>query len=234
MNIPITKEQHERFADVTKYDLVYGSRLFGVHREDSDWDIISLYEYEDVFGPKQHFLPNIHSFKYEDTEKNEDRIYMTYEQFWKAFYDGDGTMYADIILFGNYFAYDALKLCRAYKIIKGYCGTAKRDLLTAKRSTPEERKKIFHRSAKNLYIAGCLIDNEYPDIEHIRNVVFKQAEGVTASVDTLLKAETYLREEANKLFNSHEIENYHIPTTDDELLNIMLSGNNLKEYIFKK
>ena len=111
MNIPISKEQSDRLKRHSKRMLLYGSRLFGTHTKDSDYDYVFLYEYDDVFDEK-YFLPNIHSFQYSNDV--EDNIYMTYEQFWNAFYNADGTLYADIILFSDWFSNDnSLNMCRS-------------------------------------------------------------------------------------------------------------------------
>jgi len=223
MNIPINKEQAHRLFAHVKQQFLYGSRLFGTHTEESDYDLVMLYHYDDVFE-ENHYLPNIHSFQYNNEEENADIIFMTYEQFWKSFYDADGTLYADIILFSGWFSNDeALRMCRAYKIIKGYCGTAKRDLTNVK------EEKLIRRSEKNLYIANCLLANKFPELKVIQTI-YKN----TYDVNYLRLNEKFIREEANELFNKNELSNYSIPTTEDDLLNIMLHGNNLKEYIFKK
>lgn len=225
MNIPINKEQADRLFPHTKDSFLYGSRLFGTHTEESDYDIVMLYDYKDVFD-ENYYLPNIHSFQYTNEEENVDIIFMTYEQFWKSFYDADGTLYADIILFSKMFRQDkAQKMCTSYKIIKGYCGTAKRDL-TSSGCTD----KIIKRSAKNLYIAKCLLNNKYPELNDIKEIFNNN----NLDVKELLKTEKLIREQANELFNQNKLPNYSIPTTEDDLLNIMLHGNNLKEYIFKK
>lgn len=223
MNIPITKELARRLDEHVKKELLYGSRLFGTHNDDSDYDYVCLYEYDDVFKEKC-YLPNIHSFQH--SEGNTDIIYMTYEQFWNAFYNADGTLYADIILFSDWFSNDeALKMCRAYKIIKGYCGTAKRDMDLNK----QKLEKINRRSAKNLYIAECLLNNEMPKLD-----VIKEIFNTTQIVSELRQKEEDLRKRASMLFAANNLDNYHIPVTEDPLLNIMLHGNNLKEYVFKK
>jgi hypothetical protein len=224
MNIPINKRQTDRLFPHVQQQFLYGSRLFKVHTKESDYDIVMLYQYDDVFE-ENYYLPNIHSFQYTDIEKNQDIIFMTYEQFWKSFYDADGTLYADIVLFSKWFSNDeALQMCRSYKIIKGYCGTAKRDL-TSSGCTD----KIIKRSAKNLYIAYCLLNNIFPEIKQIK-YIYKQ----NFDVKYLLQQEIDLRIKANEMFNENKLSNYSTPTTEDDLLNIMLHGNNLKEYIFKK
>jgi len=221
MNIPITQKLVNRLEPHIKEIYHYGSRLFNVHTETSDYDIIKLYNYSDVFDINL-YLPNIHSFQFSNGK--EDIIYMTYEQFWNAFYNADGTLYADIILFSNKFNETALNMCKTYKIIKGYCGAAKRDLTTSGKID-----KIVKRSAKNLYIAKCLLNDIYPDIKHIQFIYT-----LDFNYKTLLEEEINIRKEANDLFNSNKLSNYYIQETNDELLNIMLNGNNLKEYIFKK
>lgn len=224
MNIPITREQAYRLFPIVKQSFLYGSRLFDTHTPESDYDMVMLYNYDDMFD-ENYFLPNLHSFQYTDVQNNKDINFLTYEQFWTAFYNGDGTMYADIIMFSRWFDnVKSLQMCRTYKIIKGYCGAAKRDLTTSGKID-----KVVKRSAKNLYIAECLISNIFPDMKIIQSI-FKSEH----NIKQLLEFEKVLRKNANDLFNSNDIGNYFIINTDDDLLNIMLQGNNMKEYNFKK
>lgn len=69
--------------------------------------------------------------------------------------------------------------------------------------------------------------------KHIQNI-FKSNNADRETITSLMQQEEVLRNKANEMFNTHQLNNYHIPVTDDDLLNIMLHGNNLKQYIFKK
>lgn len=150
MNIKISKEEHERLCKVPYEEYLFGSRLFGTHTKESDYDYIRVYNYEDVFATKMIGLPNIHSFQV-DLE-GVQYIWMTKEQFWGGLRSGDGTMQSDILMFGNHFNKDfALKICRSYNIVKAYLGVAKRDLKLHK-----NEKKRFH-AHRSIYIAQELM-----------------------------------------------------------------------------
>lgn len=220
MNIKIKIEEHERLCSSDYDEYLFGSRLFGTHTSKSDYDYLRVYKYESVFNTFDYYLPNIHSFQYDDKENNTQYLWMTKQQFWKNLYSGDGTMQSDVILFDDKFNdEEAIRLCRTYKIIRAYCGVAKRDL-----KLHSNRKKVFHVE-RSLYIAQCLIDGELPRLENIK--IFSQRFG---NVEELKRLEKKLRNIASKLYENKELHNYLVPNTNDELLNKMLKANNIREF----
>lgn len=220
MNVKITKEEHERLCRHDFEEHLFGSRLFGTHTEDSDYDYIRIYEHTDVFQISGYNLPNIHSFQFDDKENNAQYVWMTKEQFWGNLYSGDGTMQSDVVMFGGkWMESEILTLCRTYKIIRAYCGVAKRDVTLH----GKDIKKRFH-AERSLYIAECLINNEVPNVETIQT--FK---GLTGAVHIIENSKS-LRATASSMYEKRSLHNYHIPLTSDTLLNKMLGANNIREF----
>lgn len=219
MNIKISKEQHQRLCAVSYIEYPFGSRLFGTHTDESDYDYIRVYNYDEVFDIKSYH-PNIHSFQYDDVENNSQYIWMTKEQFYGCMYSGDGTMQTDILMFSGKFTYEkALNVCRTYKVIKAYCGVAKRDV-----KLHNTDKKRFH-AQRSIYIASCLIKGELPKLDYIRNIPNN-----LLSRNTLIKLADETRKEANQMYMDGKLNNYYVPKTDDDLLNLMIGANNIKEF----
>jgi hypothetical protein len=220
MNVKITKEDHDRLCKVEYTEYLFGSRLFGTHTEDSDFDYIRVYKYNDVFTDPHYHLPNIHSFQFDDSENNTQYVWMTEHQFWNNLYSGDGTMQSDIVMFsGLWMESEILTLCRTYKVIRAYCGVAKRDVTLHGKN----RKKRFH-AERSLYIAESLIDNKVPDLSVIQT--FKG----NSDVATLISESKELRRIASSMYEKKSLHNYHIPITSDSLLNKMLDANNIREF----
>lgn len=219
MNIKITKEQHERLCGHKFTQYLFGSRLFGTHTEESDYDYIRVYDYNDVFGIKTYH-PNIHSFQYDDTENNTQYIWMSKEQFHGCMLSGDGTMQTDILMFsGKFTIEEALNVCRTYKVIKAYCGVAKRDV-----KLHNTEKKRFH-AQRSIYIAKCLMKGGLPRLDYIRNIPNN-----LLSRKTLISLADETRKEANQMYMDGRLNNYYVPNTDDDLLNLMIGSNNIKEF----
>lgn len=221
MNIKITREEHLRLCESPFEEYLFGSRLFGTHTKDSDHDFIRVYDYEDVFGHQTDYcLPNIHSFQFDDSDNNTQYIWMTDRQFWGGLYSGDGTMQTDIVMFsGRWMESEILSLCRTYKIIKAYCGVAKRDVTLH----GKDPKKRFH-AERSLYIADRLINNEVPVVEEIQKM-----KGETPAA-ILIERSKELRQVASRMYEKKALHNYHIPVTQDRLLNKMLEANNIREF----
>lgn len=227
MNLKITKSEHERLLKglITKH--IFGSRLFGTATDNSDTDYIALYDFEKVFGVKEsqyQQYPNIHSFQFDDLENNEQYVWMTELQFTKGLLSGDGTMISDVILFStdiitNQYRLDA---CRSYKIIKAYCGVAKRDL----KLHPNVVKKRFH-VMRSVYIANSLMSNIVPTVEHIQYI---QENIERYSVMDMFRSVEDARRRANDMLDSGELKSYVIEDTSDKLLDKFLNMNNIGEF----
>lgn len=222
MNVKITKEEHERLQPAIIHKWLFGSRLFGTHSEDSDFDYICIYDYDWVYGEQtDYFLPNIHSFQYDDKENNTQYVYMTNKQFWVNLYSGDGTMQTDIVMFsGDWDESEIMTLCRTYKIIKAYCGMAKRDMTMH----PNDPKKRFH-AKRSVYIAQSLLDGQLPKLDIIQT--FK---GGDFNPGDIIADSKSIRAHASDGYQNKRLHNYSIPLTSDSLLNKMLATNNIREF----
>jgi len=222
MNIKITKEQHERLCKSEYLEYEFGSRLFGTNRKNSDYDYMRVYKYESVYSKGFKGLPNIHSLQYDDLENNSQYIWVTEEQFWCNLFSGDGTIHSDILMFSDNVTDLALKMCRTFKIIRAYCGVAKRDL-----KLHNSGNKLFHAN-RSLYIAECLIDNILPTKEKIQEIALN-----LENKEVLLQKEIKLRQKASDMYQNHLLHNYYIPETEDDLLNIILQANNTREFKYE-
>lgn len=227
MNIEIESKYISRLESGVVLQMEFGSRLFGNNDENSDYDIVKVYDYELVFGDNKTFLPNKHSFKYSVIQDNikYDIIYVTFDQFYNSLFNGDGTIMADCFLF-SWRPQNAFNYCKTYKVIKGYLGTAKRDL-----TLHGNDEKILKRSARNLFIAKELLESQSLDLKEVKE--FVQDFRLTGNDRYyLLEMEKELRERLQDMFNDNEIENYYIEDTGDELLNLMIGFNNIKSKKF--
>lgn len=228
MNLKIKKEEHERLNQFRMAKYVFGSRLFGTENENSDTDYLCVYGFEGVFGIEEEKFseyPNIHSFQYDDKENNTQYIWMTLKQFVQGKNSGDGTIITDVVLFSeNNGLTDKEKLdeCRTYKIIKGYCGVAKRDI----KLHPKSENKRFH-AMRSIYIANCLMSNVVPSIEQIqylkKNIAYFNIEDIVLAI-------TDARIRASKMLDDGELTHYNLPKTEDTLLDKFLGMNNIGEF----
>lgn len=226
MNLKITKLEHGRLLKglITKH--LFGSRLFGTATENSDTDYVCLYDFETVFGIDersfQHY-PNIHSFQYDDFDNKTQYIWMTVKQFAQGLFSGDGTIISDIILFTPDIIKDTrLESCRSYKVIKAYCGVAKRDL----KLHPKNIKKRFH-VMRGIHIANSLMSNLVPTVEEIQDI---QKNIERYKVMDMVYAVDDARTRATEMLDSGELTPYLIDETNDPLLNKFLYMNNIGEF----
>ena len=222
MNFKITKESHDELSKIFLTEYPFGSRLHGVATEESDYDYIRIIpeSFYDRFTTKAKYLPNIHSFQYEDVENNSQYVYLTETQFYRNLFSGDGNMIADIVLLSNDFN-DAMVLCRTYRIIKGYLGVAKRDL---KLHGNIEKKRF--QSARCIYMARCLMYNIKPSVSDI--VTMKEL--IVPSTEDLMALEQVLRDELNDMYNKNSIKGFPEFKEEDVLVKMMVDANNMKEY----
>ena len=223
MNIKITKEQHKTLESYEYKEYLFGSQLHGIATVDSDHDYVRVItdNFYEKFTTLAKFLPNFHSWQFDDKENNIQYVWMTETQFYKNLFSGDGNMLADIVLLSGEFE-NPLYLCRTYKIIKGYLGVAKRDL----KLHGNNEKKRFH-AYRSLFMAEKLINNELPDIGDIQMLKFASN---TPSKDKLFEMEVKLRVCLNNLLRKDLIQIYPNFQEENELVQIMVDGSNTKEF----
>lgn len=225
MNVKITKEQHDYLCTLPFKEYLFGSQLHGIANENSDFDYLRIIsdDFYLSFNSLAKYLPNIHSFQYTQG-KEIQYLWMTESQFWQGFFSGDGNLLADIVLLSGKFE-NPMFLAYTYKVIKGYLGVTKRDLRLHK----DWDKKIFH-STRSLYMAEALIKKELPTIQNIKDLY--NSERLT--VDVLNEKEKILREELNTMLQSGKIDLYPNFKEENELVQIIASSNNTREFRYEK
>lgn len=224
MNVKITKEQHEYLCKQNYTEYLFGSQLHGIADKNSDFDYVRVItdSYYEEFNTLAVYLPNIHSWQYDG--ENIQYIWMTETQFWRGFFSGDGNNLADIILLSGKFE-NTLFLSRTYKIIKGFIGVAKRDL----KLHGNLDKKKFH-ALRSLYMAEELIDNKLPTVEGIQLLYKKCSSCHLPSKEVLQNKEQELRNRLNDMLNKGELDMYPKFIENNELVQIMVNTNNIKEF----
>lgn len=222
MNVKITKKQHEYLCSLDYKEYLFGSKLHGIAGKDSDEDYIRVVDnsFYDEFSTNAKFLPNIHSWQFDDTDNNTQYVWMTERQFYHNLFSGDGNMIADVVLLSGEFE-DSMFLCRTFKIIKGYLGVAKRDL----KLHGNYEKKRFH-AFRSMYMAECLMNNELPTVEGI--IQLKSM--VLPSREELFEKESSLRIKVVEMSKDKELDNYPKFEEVNELAQIMSDCNNVGEF----
>jgi len=228
MNIKITKEQHLELSKWEYEEYLFGSRLHGIANQESDYDYVRVISdaFYERFSTFAKFLPNIHSFQYDD-DNNTQYIWMTERQFFQNLFSADGNMLSDIVLLSGRFE-NPLFLCRTYKIIKGFIGVAKRDLKLHGNSD----KKKFH-ALRSLHMAEKLMYNELPTVEGIQLLHKNYSGCYLPSKETLEKREQELRERLNKMFNEKEISMYPSFKEENSLVQTMVNTNQITEFKYE-
>lgn len=224
MNVKINKEQNKELLKLNSKKYMFGSVLHGIDTKNSDEDYIKVIDdsFYDKFNTIGKYLPNIHSWQYDDTVNNIQTVWVTETQFYRNLFSGDGNMIADVVILSGEFK-DILFLCRTYKIIKGYLGVAKRDL----KLHGNVEKKRFH-AYRSMYMAETLMVGAIPSVSEIREL----RKGELPDRDTLFETQRKLRTSLNDMLNNNQIDMYpnFCEQEDDELVKIMLSSNNIKEF----
>jgi predicted nucleotidyltransferase len=227
MNIKISKEEHEYLNEHLIESFVIGSHLYGTQNENSDMDVLCIYDNEHLMSISPeicNYLPNYHQFQYDDTENNKQYIWTSKEQFFKNLFSGDSTINADVIMFYESL-HNRLQICRTYKVIKAFIGFANRDLKDIKK-----KNKLFH-AHRSLYCASMLLRNELPTLEDIKHIAEQPYD-----VAFLREWNKNLRELCNELYEKGHLEMYCIPampkslTPQNKLLNSLVYANNTKEF----
>lgn len=228
MNVKINKETFDYIVTYTKYKFLFGSRLHGIANKHSDTDylIILSNKLEDNFTTIAKYLPNIHSFQYDDTEHNTQLVLMTEKQFYQNLFSGDGNMLVDVVILDSNFKLmnndcstqqGILFLTKTYRIIKGYLGVAKRDI----KLHGDNEKKRFH-AMRSLYMAEELMENKLPSIKGIQNL----KKLPLLQKEKLIEKEAALRKELNKMLDDRLITHYPQFTEDDVAIQIINESNN--------
>lgn len=220
MNIKISKEEHEFLLNYLVNQFTFGSRMYGTDTENSDTDYLCIYKFPTTGAwGKVLDYPSIHQFQYDDIENNAQYIWTSIYQFNQNLTSGDSIVNAEVLLFDDNIStiYSKLELLRTYKIIKAFLGFAKRDL---------KNNKLFH-AERCLYIAYCLLDNELPTLNVIREM---KNGSIIYTLQALINLERELRERCNKLFEKGELQMYFIPKVENPLLQKLLDSNNTKEF----
>lgn len=228
MNVKITKEQHEYLCTIPYKEYTFGSHLHGIANRESDYDVIRVISdaFYDKFTTLAKYLPNIHSWQ-RDVNEKEQVIWMTDKQFYHNLFSGDGNMIADVVLLSGEFN-DSKFLCRTYKIIKGYLGTGKRDLKLHGNSD----KKKFH-ALRSFYMAETLMDGFIPEVEKIKLLYENYGGCYTPSKETLMDKESRLRIRLNDMLEKGEIDMYPNFKENNELVQVMINCNNIREFKYE-
>lgn len=217
MNIKITKKEHSRLQEWKIEEHIFGSKLYGTNNENSDEDILVLYSLPVDWEENTNYIPLKHCLQYDDVENNKQYVYVTSKQFCTLLYEGDNTIFSDIILFNKQLP-NSYTTLTTYKIIKCYLGLAKRDL-------KEKTLKKLQHAERGLYIADCLLSKVPPlkeDIIALHNS--------PRTRERLILEEESLRRQLNEMFKKDEIKFYPELFSDDELLNKLVNANNIKEF----
>lgn len=222
MNVKITKKQHEYLCSLEYKEYLFGSKLHGISTKESDDDFIRVIDdsFYDKLSTKAKFLPNIHSWQFDDKANNTQYVWMTERQFYHNLFSGDGNMIADVVLLSGKFK-DAMFLCQTYKIIKGYLGVAKRDL----KIHGNDEKKRFH-AFRSIYMAKCLLNGEKPTVKGIKNLKTLWL----PDKEVLFDEESKLRLTLNDMLNNSLIDTYPRFDEENELAQIMINCNNIREF----
>lgn len=224
MNVKITEKQHKELCKYDYEEYLFGSRLHGIATSESDYDYVRVIpdSFYDNFTTLAKYFPNIHSWQY-DGENNAQYVWMTETQFYKNLFSGDGNMIADIVLLSDKWGQaEALKMCRTYKVIKGYLGVGKRDL----KLHGNNEKKRFH-SWRSIYMALTLLRKQVPSKEGIQNLKKYRL----PKKEELFELEKQYREELNSLLNKGEIDMYpNYDETHNSLVQTMVDSNNIREF----
>jgi len=222
MNIHITKSQHEYLQKFVIQTFKIGSHLYGTNNENSDLDLLCIYEpnKSDLYRINEFIIT--HQLQYKDVDNNIDYIYSTINQYHWNQRSGESTINSDVMLFSNYLLTDA---CFTYKVIKGYLGMAKRDLKQYKEGT----HKLIH-TKRGLYCAEMLMMRQLPSLDVIRTFY-----NIDHDVNELIELEKKLRSKLTDMFNKDEIKMYYIPEIYDEdndegVFQLLLNSKNTKEF----
>ncbi len=234
MNIKINKEEAEWLFKLEYSRYIFGSYLYGTQKENSDQDILVIYNLPQDWEC-EHLLDRIHhQFQWDDVENNIQYVFTYQNQYWNNLESGDSTINADILIFENtnyksqwkHVHYkETLNYCKTYNIIKAYLGFAKRDL---KQYT--KKNKLFH-AIRGLSTAYALMENRLitkQELIDIKDLI--TTDSSIFDINILINLEKELRKKLNDMYQKRKIKRYYIEESGDELLDKLLNSLNIDEF----
>jgi predicted nucleotidyltransferase len=231
MNIKITKEEFDFIMSAPHFSgkKLIGSRLYETNTADSDTDYLVGYT---SFHESDLFLPNLHTFQYDDKENNTQYVFSTPNQFWSNLFSGDSIINADVILYDTkkWTSEEQINILRTYNIIKAFIGFAKRDY---KDLTEDKGKnKLFH-ICRCLYFADELLDNRLPKRSYIKYLFTHPDEFIKQ--EDIQEYINGLRQRMNKLYENNELTKYPvapIKPLQNSLEVKLFESNNKKKFFY--
>lgn len=147
MNLHITQEQFNVLLPICTEKYVIGSQYYGFASEDSDTDILCVYDQSglDISALNHYGIFSNIQLQYKDLENNVDYVFTTRPQFWGNLLSGDSQINLEVALLELQFQ---TSYFISFKILRGLLGVAKRDW----KSSNYDLNKLKH-ARKMLYIA---------------------------------------------------------------------------------
>ena len=174
MNLHITKEQFEVMVPLAAEKYLIGSRFYGHDHEDSDMDILYIYDEQqlDVGVLRSYGILSNLQLQYKDVENKIDHVFTSRPQFWANLFSGDSQVNLEVAILQieynpSYF--------RSFKVLRGLLGVAKRDW----KASSADINRLKH-SQKMLYIAKQIYYREAVSVDAINNIFSKSAERLQA------------------------------------------------------
>lgn len=172
MNIKINSTENDRLL---KHEMgpriTVGSRMYGTHKEDSDYDIVCFYDEKALGVARSVLLEGIdltHCFQYDDLDHQ--YIWATNEQFGRNIWSGDSTLFCEAYMWGitGHCEEQLIKEMRTYNILKSFTGFCRRDIKYLGTSKDKGNRR-FHIE-RGIYIAETLFNGNLPKLERLKDL----------------------------------------------------------------
>ena len=100
MNLHITQEQFNVLLPICTEKYVIGSQYYGFASEDSDTDILCVYDQSglDISALNHYGIFSNIQLQYKDLENNVDYVFTTRPQFWGNLLSGDSQINLEVAL----------------------------------------------------------------------------------------------------------------------------------------
>lgn len=212
-NLHLLKELNE----ATLGKIIVGSHMYGLNNEESDIDILYIYNP----SPFQLINPfkNHHQFQYK--EGNTDHLYVDLPAFIQNIVTGDSTINFEVINSPKFkeafdeslhFLADMSKSFYTYNVAKAYLGFAKRDLKQSRALRGREmKKKLVHIHRSIVSARQIMYNNEFDMRFGIINSFYKNNESHLArkaTRDKLYREMNDLRSELQDMHDNRLIKRY--------------------------